>query len=199
MSAVDIAALSVAGTGLAIWLYLLLGRGMFWLARERDDRAEPAPPPNWPAVTAVVPARNEADVIARSIGSLLAQDYPGPFRVVLVDDQSDDGTAQVARALPGAGRLEVLSGAPLPRDWVGKMWAVSQGVAHASQARPEYLLLTDADIGHRSENLRHLVSRAEAGRLTLASLMVRLHCGTTAERLLIPAFVFFFHLLIPFG
>jgi hopene-associated glycosyltransferase HpnB len=192
-------ALGLALVGLAIWLYLLLGRGFFWLARERDDRAEPPEPATWPAVTAVVPARNEADVIARSIGSLLTQDYPGPFRVVLVDDQSEDGTAAVARALPGAERLEVMNGSPLPRGWVGKMWAVSQGVARASEGRPDYLLLTDADIGHRPENLRRLVARAEAGRLALASLMVRLHCRTWPERLLIPAFVFFFDMLFPFG
>ena len=193
------ATLTLAGVGLAIWLYLLFGRGMFWLARERDDRAEPAEPTAWPAVTAVVPARNEADVIARSVGSLLAQDYPGPFRVVLVDDQSEDGTGEVARALPGAERLEVVSGSTLPRGWVGKMWAVSQGVAQASQDRPQYLLLTDADIGHQPDNLRRLVARAEAGRLALVSLMVRLHCRSWPERLLIPAFVFFFDMLFPFG
>ncbi len=199
MSAASLAALALAVVGLAIWLYLLLGRGLFWLARERDDRGEPGEPAAWPAVTAVVPARNEADVIARSIGGLLAQDYPGAFRVVLVDDQSEDGTADLARALPGAGRLEVLSGAPLPSGWVGKMWAVSQGVAHASRTAPDYLLLTDADIGHDPEVLRRLVARAEAGRLALVSLMVRLHCQTLAERLLIPAFVFFFDMLFPFG
>ena len=192
-------ATGIAGLGLLIWLYLLLGRGMFWLARERDDRGEPPEPATWPSVVAVAPARDEADVIARSIGSLLAQDYPGPFRVVLVDDQSGDGTAVIARALPGAERLEVLSGAPLPRGWVGKMWAVNQGVAHASRGAPDYLLLTDADIAHRPVNLRRLVARAEAGRLVLVSLMVRLHCRTFAERLLIPAFVFFFDMLFPFG
>jgi cellulose synthase/poly-beta-1,6-N-acetylglucosamine synthase-like glycosyltransferase len=87
---------------LAIWLVLLLGRGFFWLARERDDRDEPPEPAEWPSVTAVVPARNEAELIARSIGSLLAQDYPGRFRVILVDDQSGDGTGAAARALGGA-------------------------------------------------------------------------------------------------
>ena len=199
MSAADLIPLAVAGLGLAIWLYLLMGRGLFWLARERDDRDEPADPVAWPSVVAVVPARDEADVIARSIGSLLAQDYPGSFSVVLVDDQSGDGTGEVANRLPGADRLEVLHGSPLPRGWVGKMWAVSQGVAHASSAKPDYLLLTDADIGHRPDNLRRLVARAEAGRLTLVSLMARLHCRTWSERLLIPAFVFFFDMLFPFS
>ena len=109
---------------LLIWLYLVLGRGMCWLARERDDRSQAPSPLRWPAVTAVVPARDEADVIARSIGDLLAQDYPGPLRVVLVDDQSRDGTAEVAQALHGAERLELISGLPLPAGWVGKMCAI---------------------------------------------------------------------------
>ena len=190
--------LVLGGLGLAIWLYLMLGRGLFWLARERDDRAQPGSPPAWPSVTVVTPARNEADVIARSIGSLLAQDYPGDLRVVLVDDQSQDGTAEVARALHGAERLEVIAGQPLPPGWVGKMWAVSQGVALAGPSC-DYLLLTDADIGHEPDNLRRLVGRAEAGGLALTSLMVRLHCATPAERLLIPAFVYFFDMLFPFA
>jgi hopene-associated glycosyltransferase HpnB len=186
-----------------IWTYLLLGRGFFWLARERDDRQASAPPVQWPSVIAVVPARNEADVIARSVGSLLAQDYPGPFRVILIDDQSEDATAEVARTtaarLGQAARLEVLAGQPLPKGWVGKMWAVNQGVGRAGVSTPEYLLLTDADIGHAPDNLRALVTRAEAGRLGLVSLMARLSTQTLAERLLIPAFVFFFDMLFPFA
>ena len=199
MSVGGAVAAGLAAIGLLVWLYLLFGRGMFWLARDRDDRDEPAPPTAWPSVVAVVPARDEADVIVRSLGSLLAQDYPGSFRVVLVDDQSSDGTAGVARGLAGAERLDVLSGATPPRGWVGKMWAVSQGVTHASRDAPEYLLLTDADIGHQPDNLRSLVARAEAGRLALTSLMVKLHCRTPAERLLIPAFVYFFDMLFPFA
>ena len=114
----------------AIWLVMLLARGGFWLARDRDDRDEAPDPASWPAVAAVVPARNEADVIARSVGSLLAQRYPGPFRVILVDDGSTDGTAEAALAIPGAGeRLEVLPGTPLPQGWTGKLWAVRQCVA----------------------------------------------------------------------
>jgi hopene-associated glycosyltransferase HpnB len=185
-----------------IWVYLLVGRGMFWLARERDDLDQPAQPTAWPAVVAVVPARNEADVIAKAVGSLAAQDYPGPFRIILVDDQSDDGTADIAReaaARTGAAdRLEVISGRPLPAGWVGKMWAVDQGVARAACVMPDYLWLTDADIGHAPDNLRHLVSRAQAGRLSLVSLMVRLKCDTWADRMMIPAFVFFFDMLFPF-
>ena len=185
---------------LAIWAYLIAFRGGFWLARERDDRNQPADPPVWPAVTAVVPARDEADVIARSIGSLLAQDYPGPFRVVLVDDNSSDGTARVAERLPDARVLTVVNGAPLPAGWTGKLWAMSQGVEAATRGdAPKYLLLTDADIAHAPDNLRRLVARAEAGNLALTSLMARLSCANAAERLLIPAFVYFFAMVYPFA
>jgi hopene-associated glycosyltransferase HpnB len=184
---------------LASWIYLLLARGGFWLARERDDRDEAAPPSAWPSVVAVVPARNEADVIARSLGSLLAQDYPGDVQVILVDDNSDDGTAQAARRLEGAGRLTVLSGAPLERGWTGKLWAQSQGVALAARTAPDYLWLTDADIAHDPQTLRRLVARAQARGLALTSLMVRLTTESWAERLMIPAFVFFFAMLYPFA
>jgi len=180
----------------AIWLVLLFGRGWFWLMRERDD-AESRTPAHWPAVVAVVPARNEADVIARSIASLLAQDYPGPFRVILVDDQSSDGTALKARSLTGE-RLEVIAGAPHPAGWTGKLFAVSQGVVRAGR-EPDYLLLTDADIAHAPDNLRRLVARAEQNRFALVSLMAKLHCESFAEKFLIPAFVFFFDMLFPFG
>jgi hopene-associated glycosyltransferase HpnB len=179
---------------LAAWLYLMFGRGFFWLTRERDDREAPDAK-EWPSVVAVVPARDEADVISRSIGSLLAQDYRGPFRVILVDDQSGDGTAEAARAI-GSDRLEVISGAARPPGWTGKLWAVRQGAERAGDAA--YLWLTDADIAHTPNNLSWLVARAEAGQLTLTSLMAKLHCESFAERLLIPAFVFFFDMLYPF-
>jgi hopene-associated glycosyltransferase HpnB len=194
-----IAALAIGGISLAAWVYLLLFRGFFWLMRERDDRDRPAEPAAWPAVVAVVPARNEADVIARSIGSLLTQQYPGDFRVMLVDDNSEDGTAEAAGGAADKGRLTVINGRPLAKGWTGKLWAVSQGVEAASATQPTYLWITDADIAHAPETLRRLVARAEAGKLTLVSLMARLQTGTRAERLLIPAFVFFFDMLFPFG
>lgn len=156
---------------LAVWLYLLIARGGFWLARERDDGVA-ATPARWPAVVAVVPARNEADVIARSIGSLLGQDYAGPFRVVLVDDGSSDGTAAVAQSVKGA-----IDG----------------------QRRLDYFLLTDADIGHATDNLSHLIARAEQDGRVQVSLMAELSCASLAERFLIPAFVYFFQMLYPFG
>ncbi len=180
---------------LAIWLYLLLARRGFWLLRERDT-APVAEPLHWPSVVAVVPARNEADVIQRSIGSLLAQDYPGEFRVVLVDDQSDDGTGDLARAL-NDDRLGVITGGPRPPGWTGKLWAMSQGAAAAGA--PEFLWFTDADIAHAPDTLRSLVARAEKDGRVLVSLMARLSCRTTAEHFLIPAFVFFFDMLFPFG
>ncbi len=190
---------------LAVWVYLLAGRGGFWRARERDDRDEASEPSAWPRVVAIVPARDEADVIGRSLASLLAQDYPGDFRVILVDDNSADGTGDIARGLidtaVGGARLMVVTGAPLAAGWTGKLWAQSQGVALASAdiEPPAYLLLTDADIAHAPGSLRRLVARSEAGGLVLNSLMARLTVETWAERLLIPAFVFFFAMLYPFA
>ena len=186
----------LAALALAIWIYLLVGRGMFWLAREHDGGEGTLA--QWPSVTAVVPARDEAGTIAQSIASLLKQDYPGVFRIVVVDDQSTDGTAQIVRALDATGRLTVLSGAPLPEGWTGKLWAVKQGVAHAVGGSPDYLWLTDADIVHTPDNLRALVSRAVSNGLVLVSLMAKLRCEDFAERFLIPPFVFFFAMLYPF-
>jgi len=186
----------IAALSLAIWLVLIFARHGFWLARERDTRDLPLEPAHWPDVVAVVPARDEADVIARSIGSLAAQDYPGSFRIVLMDDSSSDGTGDIARNL-GSDRVEVVAGAPLAEGWTGKLWAVSQGVERAG--KPEYLWLTDADIEHAPDTLRTLVTRGEAGDLALVTLMARLRCDSFAERMLIPAFVFFFQLLYPFA
>jgi len=187
----------LAALTVAIWLGIALGRDWFWLARERD--ALPlAEPVRWPSVVAVVPARDEAEVIAQSIGSLVTQDYPGDFRIILVDDGSSDNTANIARAAATRpGRLTILPGAPLARGWTGKLWAVSQGIAAAGDA--DYLLLTDADIAHDADTLRSLVARATGDRRVLVSLMARLRCVSFAERALIPAFVWFFQMLYPFG
>ncbi|MGH7025223.1 MAG: glycosyltransferase [Caulobacteraceae bacterium] len=189
--------LAIAGVGALAWLWLLALRGGFWLCAERDDRDVPAEPVAWPAVVAVVPARNEADVVGQAMRSLRAQDYPGAFRIVLLDDASDDGTAAAARSAGGTHPLEIIAGAPLVRGWTGKLWAQSQGVARAGEA--DYLLLTDADIFHEKGNLRRLVSRAEAKGLVLTSLMARLTVRSGWERVLIPAFVYFFQMLFPFA
>ena len=201
------AQLIIAATVLAAWLYLIAARGGFWRAAERDDDGAlpAAPPPQWPPVTAVVPARDEAETVGETIASLLRQDYCGPFNVNLVDDQSRDATTRVAReaaAALGAGdRLNVISGRPLPAGWTGKLWAQSQGVESAAQAPnpPEYLLLTDADIVFAPGALSSVVARAERQGLVLNSLMVKLRCKSFAERLFVPAFVFFFQMLYPFA
>ena len=159
---------------LLIWIGLLLGNGGFWLAREHDGRGIGRAPADWPDVVAVVPARDEVDVIARSIGSLAAQDYPGHFRMVLVDDGSTDGTAAEARRAASGDRLTVVAGAPLAAGWTGKLWAVAQGITAAGS--PTYLWLTDADIAHAPDTLRSLVTRAEHGGLVLVSLMAKLRC-----------------------
>jgi len=184
---------AVGAVVLLIWVGLAATG--FWRTDQRDTRVNAPSPAVWPHVVAVVPARDEADVIARSIGSLAAQDYPGSFRIILVDDNSSDGTADAARSV-GSDRLEILSGQPLAAGWTGKLWAVSQGIAAAGS--PHYLWLTDADIEHAPDTLRTLVAIGEAGDRRLVSFMARLRCENLAERALIPAFVWFFQLLYPF-
>jgi hopene-associated glycosyltransferase HpnB len=193
--------IAVASIALAVWLYLLLARGAFWRCAERDDWAS-APLAAWPRVAAVVPARNEAECIGASIGSLLAQDYPGAWTVILVDDDSDDGTAGIARGAGKTGeRLRVVTSRGLPAGWTGKLWAVKQGIdaAAALPQPPDYLLLTDADIVHAGDSVTRLVAHAEGNRLVLTSLMVKLRCESFAERVNIPAFIFFFQMLYPFS
>ena len=228
---------------MAVWAALIASG--FWTTRERDDAAGFAEPAVWPEVVAVVPARDEADVIARSLGSLIAQNYPGAFRIILVDDNSSDGTGAIARGLnvdnkdrrpnpsslslskgrtsflglhqahegkngpstssgqAGCGEdladhaLTVITGAALPAGWTGKLWALHQGIAAAGM--PEWLWLTDADIEHTPDTLRQLVGIAHGGGRKLVSFMALLHCRTLPERILIPAFIYFFKLVYPFG
>lgn len=196
--------MAAAGTlTLAIWLWLVFLNGRFWQADQRLDLnlSGPADPPR---VVAVLPARNEADVVGRCVASLLSQNYAPPLHLVLVDDGSTDGTAEAARAAASAmgasDRLTMLTGATRPAGWTGKLWAVSQGVAFAEalDPAPDYLLLTDSDIGHEPGHVQALVAKAVAGGLDLVSIMVRLHCRSAVERLLIPPFVYFFQKLYPF-
>jgi len=191
---------------LAAWAYLLFGHGGFWRAREMDDGPAPAEPAGgWPSVAVVIPARDEADVVAQSIGSLLRQDYDGALQVILVDDQSSDGTAAAARsaaqAAGAADRLTVIEGEALPAGWTGKLWALSQGIdaAQSSAEPPEYLLLSDADIGYAADSLSRQVAIAVAGGQALVSRMAKLRCENFWERALIPAFIFFFQMLFPFA
>ena len=196
-------ALLLATAALAAWLYLIFARGGFWRCNERDDWPSAALA-DWPSVAVVVPARNEAEQIGASIASLAGQEYAGPWTVILVDDDSSDGTADIARRLlanHGEERLRVVRGRALPEGWTGKLWAIAQGIAlaRALPRPPDYLLLTDADIVHPSDSLSRLVAHAHSNGLVLTSLMVKLRCRSFAERVSIPAFIFFFQMLYPFA
>ena len=204
---------AISLVSLAIWIYLLLGRGWFWRCGETDDAVDTsdaearmhAAPGLWPRVVAIVPARDEASVIARSIGSLLRQDYPEHFSVVVVDDQSSDGTAEsasvAARAAGSIERVSIIAGTNVPQGWTGKLWAMHQGFAatEAGSAPPEFVLFSDADITYAPQALRRLVTIARSKRTVLTSLMVKLRCHSAAERWLVPAFVFYFQKLYPFA
>lgn len=187
---------------LAIWVYLVGAHGAFWRAREQD-RGQPAALRVWPEVAVIVPARNEADCIGTSLPSLLGQDYHGRLGVFLVDDDSSDGTADIARRAASDGRhpLTIVTTAPLPPGWTGKLWALKCGIDATRELpqRPRYLLFTDADITHAADTVAWLVSHAERGGLVLASLMAKLRCESLAERSHVPAFVFFFQMLYPFA
>jgi hopene-associated glycosyltransferase HpnB len=195
----EIALIVLGGVALAAWAWLAVGHGWFWSVRASLPPLELAPASHT-RVIAVVPARDEAETIGRAIDSLLVQ-QGCDLQVILVDDGSTDGTAQFARdAALAAGRaaqLTVLTGKPLAAGWTGKLWAVQQGIETASTTRPEWLLLADADVAQGPNTVSGLLALAEAGRYDLASYMVRLNCESAAEKLLIPAFVFFFFKLYP--
>jgi hopene-associated glycosyltransferase HpnB len=191
----ELALCSVGVASVLAWFVIACRRGRFWDLQPTAEDQQPAPPPAaWPTVCIIVPAHNEHAYLPRTLPPLLAQDYPGPWQVVLVDDRSDDGTGELARAL-GGNRVTVISGKPLPQGWAGKVWAMAQGAELA--VGTEYLWLTDADICHDGGSLRRLVAESAAGDLALNSRMARLHSSSTAERLLIPPFLFFFNLLFP--
>ena len=194
--------LTLTIVSLLIWVVLAFFRGAFWQIRRFDD--DVVPPRNlekWPRVTAIVPARNEAATIARAVESLVKQDYPGQLRLVVVDDHSDDETGSLAREAAArlglADRVEILPAAALTPGWTGKLWALQQGVETTSGLVPDYFWFTDADIEHAPDTLRRLAGRAEAGRIDLVSLMVLLQAKSFPERLLIPAFLYFFLKLYP--
>lgn len=189
----------IAAGSLTAWLWLLLGQGFFW---RTDVRLPPRrDPDDWPYVCVVVPARDEAAVLPESLPSLLAQDYPGRAEVLLVDDGSSDGTGDLAHDLSrrfGGLPLTVSSPGEPPAGWTGKLWAVRHGMELAHARGPEFLLLTDADIAHRPDSLRALVAAARTGGFHLVSQMARLRAESVWERLVVPAFVYFFAQLYPF-
>ncbi|WP_366514208.1 glycosyltransferase [Moorena sp. SIO3I6] len=209
----DTIGLGITVLSLGIWIGLLGFRGQFWRADQRlvietFPTRSVGQGESLPKVCAVIPARNEAELLPTTLRSLLAQDYAGCLTVIVVDDQSTDQTCTIAQALAQESnqssegfQLEVLSGQALPPGWTGKLWALEQGIRHGQQQTPapDYFLLTDADIEHDPANLRQLVTKAEMEHLDLVSLMVLLRCQDFWERLLIPAFVFFFQKLYPFA
>ncbi|GAB1544179.1 glycosyltransferase [Scytonema sp. NUACC21] len=188
---------------LTIWIVLVCFWGQFWRCDQQLTKQE-TNLTTFPSVCVVVPARNEADLLPITLRSLFIQDYPGSLSVILVDDHSTDGTAsiarQVARELEKTQQLQILGAEDLPTGWTGKLWAVHQGIQYAQslESPPDYILLTDADIEHSALNVRSLVLKAQQENLELVSLMVKLRCESFWEKLLIPAFVFFFQKLYPF-
>ncbi len=197
--------LGVAAMSLAAWTVLAFGRGRFWQAKVDGQRG--AVPAEHPAkrVEVIVPARNEAATIGPAIASLVAQHYDGPLAITLVDDESTDGTAAIARraidASPQRTRFGVAPSRALQAPWTGKLNALDAGVAFVERerGRPDYWLFTDADIEHEPDNLAELVAKAERDGLDIVSSMVHLHCESSWERLLVPAFIFFFAKLYPFA
>ena len=177
------------------WAYLVTGHGGYWRTSQWLPRAA-AEPGQWPDVTAVVPARNEAEMLPVTLPALLGQEYPGALSVIVVDDRSSDGTGEIAAKLADGRPLTVIAGTPPPPDWAGKVWAMAQGLAAAGPAH--YVLFTDADIAWAAGMLRRLVAAAEADDRDLVSQMALLRTATGWERVVVPAFVYFFAQLYPF-
>jgi hopene-associated glycosyltransferase HpnB len=225
-AAVPITLGTLASAAALAWLFLLTLHGGYWRTNRwlppAGDGERPAPsmtppsmtppsmtppsmtppsmtPPSMtlPSVTAVIPARNEADILPESLPTLLAQDYQGRFRVVVVDDDSTDGTAKIAAAMTGPKYdVAVVGARPTPPGWAGKVWAMSEGTQAAVS---DYLLFTDADIAYAPGTLSRLVRAATDGRFVIVSQMALLRTSNRAEKLLIPAFVYFFAQLYPFA
>ena len=198
---INATSIALVSLSLFIWLFLLFFWGDFWRSNQYVNENYPKLE-SYPKVWAIVPARDEAEAIAQSLSSLLNQKYLGNFNIALVDDNSSDRTSEVAREtasqLGKTEQLKIISGKPLVPEWKGKLWAMKQGIDYAKQHSPDYFLFTDADIYHHPENLIQLVTKAETENLDLVSLMVLLRCSSLWEKLLIPAFVFFFQKLYPF-
>jgi hopene-associated glycosyltransferase HpnB len=199
-------AILIAGFGLVVWLYLLVAHGSFWRSNQHD-RIFAGPNERAPAgtrVVAVIPARDEAEAIATCLRSLFRQSFSGRLDIVLVDDESSDGTADIARRCAfeeqAQDRLTILQGRPA-RGWTGKLAAMHRGFAHVRSLpeQPDFVLFCDADIAFAPKLLERLVAGATARGTVLTSLMVKLRCKSAAERWFVPAFIFFFQMLYPFA
>ncbi len=186
------------------WLFILLHPAKPWDFQPVGDEGPPPPLPSgatFPRVAIIVPARNEAESLPQTLPALLRQDYPADFSVYVIDDRSTDGTAGIAREIARrentAARLNVIQGAALPDGWTGKVWALNQGAMAAVAENADFFMLTDADIFHEPGSLKRLVAESMTMNLGMNSRMARLRCESPAERLLIPAFVYFFNILYP--
>ena len=194
----------VVYASLVAWIVLIVGRGGFWLPRPQLDpiQSDLDAQRRDPAVVAVIPARNEEAVLGKTLPTVLNQQYAGELRVILVDDRSEDDTSSIAHRAAEQSefpqRLTVLPGQPLPENWAGKVWAMSQGAELAAAGPSDYIWFTDADIAHDPGMLQALVEKATADNLDLVSLMAQLRVDTRWDQLLIPAFVYFFAKLFPF-
>jgi hopene-associated glycosyltransferase HpnB len=192
---------AVAGIlALLIWMVLWLLHGGFW--KLEPFLPQPEEDLSWPAVDVIIPARDEADILPHALPTVLGQDYPGKVRVFLVNDQSRDGTAEVARQLADASpcgeRLVIVESASRPKGWTGKLWALQQGIKASETHAASLVLFTDADIAHEKSSLARLVTQSLQGDYDLVSLMARLQASGFWSRLLVPAFVYFFAMLYPF-
>lgn len=186
---------------LAVWIYLIFGRGGFWRSDVRDTTHPAQNAERWPSVAVIIPARNESEFVGASVQSLLRQKYLGSLKIFVVDDDSSDDTAAVAArtaaTAPERDVTVITSKGPAP-GWTGKLWALKEGISAAEALRPDYLLLTDADIVHTSDTVAWLVAHSLADGYVLVSLMAKLRCASLAERSHVPAFIYFFQMLFPF-
>jgi hopene-associated glycosyltransferase HpnB len=178
------------------WVYLIGFHGLFWRSTPVLAHRTPS---GKAKVAVIVPARDEAESVRQCLESLLLQDYPGELSIILVGDNSTDGTGEIAASYGADERLTILTGKPLPPGWSGKLWAMHQGLAHEKAKTADYVLLTNADIVPAPDHISALVAQTEVERLELVSEMVHLNCETIVERALIPAFIFFFQMLYPFA
>ena len=196
--------LGLTGLSLIIWFSLTFAYHGFWRRREFLPDDTDAAMTSWPSVISLTPARNEAELIAKSLSSILDQSYQGSLQSILIDDSSEDDTSIIAKEISESSSrsdaIDIIQAAELPQGWSGKIWALQSGVDYAEKMNsvPDYYWLSDADISHEPETLNRLVQWAQKQDLALVSLMVTLNCKGFWERLIIPAFIYYFQLLYPF-
>ena len=196
--------LGLTGLSLIIWLYLTFGHHGFWRRREFLPTNTTSNVESWPSIISLTPARNEAELIAKSFSSILEQSYQGSFESILIDDSSEDDTSAIAKDISKVSSrsemVHIIQAEKLPQGWSGKLWALQSGHDYTDKMKsvPDYYWLSDADISHEPETLTRLVQWAQKQDIALVSLMVTLNCKGFWERLIIPAFIYYFQLLYPF-